>query len=85
VGYLGDRIRGAERFRKPWPPGEGGLVHAEREEIQRRLNSFGFDLGDPDGIIGDKSKAAIRQMQGRFNLPQTGDADKAFLERLRRG
>ncbi|MBN8938901.1 MAG: lytic murein transglycosylase [Rhizobiales bacterium] len=85
VGHLGDRIKGAGRFSKPWPPGEGGLVHAEREEIQRRLNALGFDLGDPDGIIGDKSKVAIRSMQGRFGMPATGDADRAFLERLRRG
>lgn len=85
VGHLGDRIKGAGRFSKPWPPGEGGLVHAEREEIQRRLNQLGFDLGDPDGILGDKSKAAVRQMQGRFGMPATGEADRAFLERLRRG
>jgi membrane-bound lytic murein transglycosylase B len=85
VAHLGDRIKGAGRFSKPWPPGEGGLVHAEREEIQRRLNALGFDLGDPDGILGDKSKAAVRSMQSRFGMEPSGEADKAFLERLRRG
>ncbi|WP_428999599.1 peptidoglycan-binding domain-containing protein [Stenotrophomonas maltophilia] len=35
--------------------------------------------------MGDKSKVAIRAMQGRFGMPATGDADRAFLERLRRG
>jgi len=85
VAHLGDRIRGAGRFSKPWPPGEGGLTHADREEIQTRLNRLGFDLGDVDGILGDKSKQAVRTMQGRFGMPQTGEADRAFLERLRRG
>ncbi len=84
VAHLGDRIRGAGRFSKPWPPGEGGLTHADREEIQTRLNRLGFDLGDVDGILGDKSKQAVRTMQGRFGMPQTGEADRAFLERLRR-
>lgn len=85
VGHLADRIAGGERFSKPWPPGEGGLTHADREEIQRRLNALGFDLGDVDGILGDKSRAAIRTMQGRFGMEPTGNADRAFLMRLRRG
>lgn len=84
VAYLGDRIKGAGRFSKPWPPGEGGLTHADREEIQTRLNRLGFDLGDVDGILGDKSKQAVRTMQGRFGMSPTGEADRAFLERLRR-
>lgn len=85
VGHLSDRIAGGERFSKPWPPGEGGLTHADREEIQRRLNALGFDLGDVDGILGEKSRAAIGNMQGRFGMPVNGNADRAFLERLRRG
>ena len=85
IGHLADRIKGGGRFSRPWPPGEGGLTHADREDIQRRLNALGFDLGDVDGILGDKSKQAVRTMQGRFGMPQTGEADRAFLERLRRG
>jgi membrane-bound lytic murein transglycosylase B len=85
VAHLGDRIKGGGRFSKPWPPGEGGLTHADREEIQTRLNALGFDLGDVDGILGDKSKQAVRTMQGRFGMSATGEADRAFLERLRRG
>jgi len=85
VAHLGDRIKGGGRFTKPWPPGEGGLTHADREEIQTRLNRLGFDLGDVDGILGDKSKQAVRTMQGRFGMSPTGEADRAFLERLRRG
>lgn len=82
VGHLADRIRGQNRFQRPWPPGEGGLVHSEREEIQRRLNALGFDLGDPDGIIGEKSQNAIRQMQGRWGVAQTGQADREVFRRL---
>jgi membrane-bound lytic murein transglycosylase B len=85
IGHLAERIKGAGRFSRPWPPGEGGLTHADREEIQVRLNRLGFDLGEPDGILGDKSKAAIRTMQGRFGMSPSGEADRPFLERLRRG
>jgi len=49
----------------------------------RKASGFGF--GDLDGILGDKWKQAVRTMQGRFGMPQTGEADRAFLERLRRG
>ena len=48
-------------------------------------SSMGSDLGDVDGILGDKSRAAIRTMQGRFGMEPTGNADRAFLMRLRRG
>lgn len=49
-------------------------------------NRLGFDLGDVDGILGEKSKAAVRTMQGRFGMSPTGRSRRrAFLERLRRG
>ncbi len=60
-------------------------MQADREEIQRLLNQRGFDLGEPDGLIGDKTKAAIRQMQQRLNMDPTGEPSPAFLNRLRRG
>ena len=85
VGHLGDRIRGDRGFSVPWPPNETGLMQADREEIQRLLNQRGFDVGEPDGLIGDKTKAAIRQMQQRLNMDPTGEPSPAFLNRLRRG
>ncbi len=85
VGHLGDRIRGERGFSVPWPANETGLMQADREEIQRLLNQRGYDLGEPDGLIGDKTKAAIRQMQQRLNMDPTGEPSPAFLNRLRRG
>jgi len=84
VAHLGDRIRGGQPFSKPWPAGPDGVTQAHREEIQRRLNAMGFDLGEPDGLIGDKTKAAIAQVQGRFGMEQDGKPSLELLQRLRK-
>ncbi len=84
VAHLGDRIRGGNPFSKPWPAGPDGITQAHREEIQRRLNAMGFDLGEPDGLIGDKTKAAIAQVQQRYGLAVDGKPSLQLLQLLRR-
>ena len=83
VGHLADRIRGAGPFVAPWPVAPGALSRTEREELQRLLAGHGYDVGEPDGDIGTKTRIAIRAFQQANGLSTDGDADKTLLVRLR--
>ena len=84
VGHLADRLAGAEALSTPWPAGDKGLTRLEREELQRLLTAQGHDAGQPDGILGSQSRAAIRAYQMAARMAADGHPNGALLERLRR-
>jgi lytic murein transglycosylase len=84
IGHLGDRLRGGEPFAQGWPREERALSRTERYELQQLLASRGFDVGEPDGMLGGKSRAAIRDFQKRTGLVPDGFASNSLLDRLRR-
>jgi peptidoglycan hydrolase-like protein with peptidoglycan-binding domain len=43
----------------------------------------GYDIGVVDGLIGDKSRQAIRQEQTRLGLNPTGRAGQQILRAFR--
>jgi len=45
--------------------------------IQTRLKDAGFDPGLPDGIVGPKTKEALRQYQASQGIAVTGEIDAA--------
>jgi membrane-bound lytic murein transglycosylase B len=83
IGYLADRMRGGAPFVQEWPRHERVLSRAERSEMQQLLASRGFDVGNPDGNFGPKTRAAIRDFQAAAGLVPDGFASAAVLERLR--
>src|SRR5690606_18804265 len=83
VGHLADRIAGGGGFLASWPEGDHPLNKAQRVELQKRLASFGLDVGTPDGIIGPKSRAAIMAYQAQRGLMADGHASSRLLLRLR--
>ncbi|HZA00994.1 MAG TPA: lytic murein transglycosylase [Hyphomicrobiaceae bacterium] len=83
VGHLADRIAGGAPIVGPWPVDEVPLGRSEREELQRRLVQRGFDTGGVDGIIGDRTRGAIRTYQRDRQLPEDGHPSFNLLERLR--
>ena len=82
VGHLADRLGGAGAFQTAWPT-EPPLSRTEREELQRLLAARGHRLGDPDGVLGADSRAAIRAAQRALRMPDDGHASAALLNRLR--
>jgi lytic murein transglycosylase len=83
IGHLADRLRGGGPIAQPWPRDERVLSRAERLELQQRLAGRGFDIGEPNGRLGAKTRAAVRDFQARNGLVPDGFASAAILERLR--
>jgi peptidoglycan lytic transglycosylase B len=83
IGHLADRLRGGEPLVQPWPRHERVLTRAERYELQQRLSARGYDVGEPDGRLGGKTRSALRQFQSTVGAVPDGFASAALLERLR--
>jgi len=83
IGHLADRLRGGEPFAQPWPRHERVLTRAERFELQQHLAQRGFDVGEPDGRLGGKTRNALRQFQASVGAIPDGFASGSILERLR--
>jgi membrane-bound lytic murein transglycosylase B len=83
IGHLADRLRGGEPFVQPWPRHERVLTRAERYELQQHLSARGYDVGEPDGRLGGKTRSALRQFQSTVGAVPDGFASAALLERLR--
>ncbi|RUP38512.1 MAG: lytic murein transglycosylase [Acinetobacter sp.] len=83
IAHLSDRLKGGASFLTPWPTDDAGTSRAERREIQQFLVKRGYDIGAVDGLIGDKSRQAIRQEQSRLGLNPTGRAGQQILRAFR--
>src|SRR6516165_2066515 len=85
IGHLADRLRGGEPFVQAWPRHERVLTRAERYELQEHLARRGFDVGEPDGRLGGKTRNALREFQAAVGEAPDGFASASILERLRAG
>ena len=85
IGHLADRLRGGAPFVQGWPRHERVLTRAERYELQQHLARHGFDVGEPDGRLGGKTRNALRQFQVSVGQATDGFASVHVLERLRSG
>jgi membrane-bound lytic murein transglycosylase B len=84
IGHLADRLRGGGAIVQAWPRDERVLTRAERLEFQQHLNRHGFDVGQPNGRFGIKTRAAVRDFQARNGMIPDGFATASILDRLRR-
>ena len=85
IAHLSDRLRGAGPFVTPWPTDDPGLSRAERRELQGLLVLRGHEIGEVDGMLGDKSRAAIRIEQARLGQEVNGRGGMKLLKALRAG
>jgi N-acetyl-anhydromuramyl-L-alanine amidase AmpD len=83
IGHLADRLRGAPTFVQRWPRYERVLSRAERLELQAELVRHGFDVGEPDGHLGNRTRTAIRDFQARIGRVSDGFASAGLLDELR--
>lgn len=71
VGLLADRIAGAGPLTVAWPV-EQPMTSADRIGAQQALIALGFNPGQPDGVIGINTRAAVRAWQKARALPADG-------------
>jgi len=71
VGLLADRIAGAAPLVTPWPV-ETPLSHADRVGAQLALAQLGFDVGAADGVIGLRTRKALRSWQASVGIGADG-------------
>jgi lytic murein transglycosylase len=83
IGHFADRLRGDPPLVQAWPRDERVLSVDERYELQERLNSQGFAVGEADGRFGPRTRAAIRDFQARAGMVADGFPSAGLLQRLR--
>jgi membrane-bound lytic murein transglycosylase B len=83
IGHLADRLRGSGPFVQEWPRYERVLSRVERLELQQLLSRHGFDVGEPDGLLGVKTRSAIREFQVKNGRIPDGFASAGVLDQLR--
>jgi lytic murein transglycosylase len=82
VGLLADRIAGRPPVARPWPQ-ESPLSLADRMTAQRALAALGFDPGAPDGLVGLKTRDALRAWQKARGLVADGYLSPDMVRRLK--
>ena len=82
IGHLADRLRGGGAFVQHWPRYERVLTRAERLQMQQELDRHGFDVGEPDGRFGARTREAVRAFQARIGRVPDGFATAGLLKQL---
>ena len=82
IGHLADRLRGKGSL-LTWPGGIRSMAEADRKELQRLLAARGYDIGEIDGLIGPRTRAAIRDYQREKQRRVDGFPRPEILELLR--
>jgi lytic murein transglycosylase len=81
AAYYATRLDGAPVMHRG---GEIPKISAdETRELQEILAKRGYDIGRADGILGIKSRVAVREMQIKFGLPADSWPTAELLGRLR--
>jgi lytic murein transglycosylase len=83
IALLGDRLKGLPGIRTAWPTDDPPLSRAQRRELQSLLLSRGYDVGEPDGKIGPKTREAIKDVERQIGLEQRGRPGGKVLQALR--
>ena len=84
AAYYASRLNGAPVMHVGLGDKIPGLTFDESRELQQLLAKRGFDVGRIDGILGVKSRQAVRQMQIKLKLPADSWPTTELLNQLRR-
>jgi lytic murein transglycosylase len=80
AAYFGTRIMGAAVYEAGDP--DQGLAGEQVQVLQQRLTAMGYDVGNADGILGSKTRAAVQAEQIRLGLPADAWPTVALLNAL---
>mgnify|MGYP005641351869 FL=1 len=77
AGYFATLLEGGAPL-DPVSP-DTGLTGDQMRVLQQKLVELGFDVGDVDGILGAKTRAAVRIVQDVLAMPIDGWPNPALL------
>lgn len=80
AAYLANRLTGKEAYSHSNP--EDILDHNDMIILQNKLLNLGQDVGDLDGILGAKTRQAVRKWQLKIGFVADGWPTRDFLKTL---
>lgn len=80
AAYFATRLEGAPVYDAGNP--DPGLTGEQMTALQRKLQERGHDVGDVDGILGARTREAVRIEQARLGLPVDAWPTPELLNRL---
>lgn len=80
AAYFATLLKGAKIFDAGSP--DEGLSGDQMRQLQSKLQSRGYDVGDIDGILGARTRQAVQAEQQRLGLPADAWPTPAFLSKL---
>jgi peptidoglycan hydrolase-like protein with peptidoglycan-binding domain len=83
VALLARAFDGRSALVASWPRAMGSLNRDQILELQALLNGLGHDSGNPDGLFGSATRAAVRSYQAAQTLPADGFPTAQLLDRVR--
>ncbi len=87
IAHLSDLVTKEDsknvQFITAWPTDDAGIGRRQAKEIQQALLNAGYNIGNPDGIIGDNTRRAIIDYQQKHNIyPANGRAGQKMYRIL---
>jgi len=82
VAELAEQLRHDARIIGGQSAEGGALSFQEMLDLQSMLNARGFKAGEPDGLPGFNTQAAVREYQLASQLPADGYASRSIYQRL---
>lgn len=83
IGLIADQVAGGPAIQKQWPRNLKTMSKNDRQELQHLLTARGISTGGIDGIIGGKTRNAIRTFQKQNAMIADGFATAELLEKLK--
>ena len=85
VGILADYVKSGKKWQKFQENPALRLRTDDILEIQTFINNLGWfdDKLDEDGMLGAKTRAAIKEVQKKANMTQDGYPDAVLLDRIK--
>jgi membrane-bound lytic murein transglycosylase B len=82
VCLLADRLKGDAGIAGAWPRDEVPLDQTQRVALQQGLTALGYDSGGTDGVLGRRTRGALRDYQKARGLAADGFATLEVLARI---
>ncbi len=79
VGHLSDKIITGIKLTN-YPVANDYISRLDIITIQNTLNILGFDVGEADGIVGTKTRLAVKKFQHSHKLPADGYVNIDLLD-----